>query len=87
MNRGKPDTFAVKYYCYNIVWVEWHQYVYNAIAREKELKGYTKEKKLALIEEANPNWHFLNVELCGVWPPDAELLEAVGKMPKENELA
>ncbi|MBK9017842.1 MAG: GIY-YIG nuclease family protein [Saprospiraceae bacterium] len=86
LNRGNPDTFAGKYYCYNIIWVEWHQYVYNAIAREKELKEFTREQKLALIAETNPGWRFLNTELCGMWPPNEELLEAVGKVPKENEL-
>ena len=48
-------------------------------------KGFTKEKKLALIAEAYHEWRFLKTKLCGIWPPNDELLEAVGKLPKENE--
>ena len=35
-NRGKPETFPGRYYCYNLVYYEWYQYVLNALAREKE---------------------------------------------------
>jgi putative endonuclease len=33
------------------VWFERYQYVRNAIAREKEIKTWTRAKKIALIEE------------------------------------
>lgn len=69
MNRGNPRTFAGRYYCYNLVYFEEFQYVYNAIAREKEIKGWRKEKKLILMETKNPDWFFLNAEVCGDWPP------------------
>jgi putative endonuclease len=84
-NRGKPDTFAGKYYCYNLVYCEWHQYIYNAIAREKELKNGSRQQKEALIDERNPERRFLNSEVCGVWPPNKELLDAVARMPKEEK--
>jgi putative endonuclease len=71
-NRGKPETFAGKYYCYNLVYSEWHQYVYNAIARENELKGWSREKKEQLITEFNPDWKFSNKDFCGEWPPAYE---------------
>jgi putative endonuclease len=83
-NRGNKDNFAGKYYCFNLVWYEWHQYVYNAIGREKQLKEFTRQQKEALIAETNPQWHFLNEEICGVWPPSAELLEVLGKEEKED---
>lgn len=54
-NRGKPETFAGKFWCFNLIWYEWHQYVLNAIAREKEIKSWLREKKIALIEEHNPD--------------------------------
>jgi putative endonuclease len=38
------------------VWFEGFQYVQNAIAREKELKGWSRAKKIALIESSNPAW-------------------------------
>jgi len=39
MNRGDHKTFAGKYYCYNLIYLEEFQYIYNAIAIEKEIKG------------------------------------------------
>ena len=69
MNRGKPETFAGKYYCYNLIYFEEFSYIYNAIAREKEIKGWRKEKKLKLINTKNPDWFFLKAEIFGVWPP------------------
>ncbi len=58
-NRGNPETFAGKYYCYNLLYWEGFQYVKQAIAREKEIKGWTREKKAALIATTNPKWQFL----------------------------
>jgi putative endonuclease len=68
-NRGDPKTFAGKYYCYNLVYFEYFPYINNAIRREKEIKGWSRKKKMALIKTMNPNWTFLNVEVCGEWPP------------------
>jgi len=69
MNRGDPKIFAGRYYCYNLIYFEEFQYVYDAIAREKEIKGWRKEKKLKLINTKNPDWFFLNAEVCRGWPP------------------
>jgi hypothetical protein len=38
------------------VYYECYQYVAQAIAREKQLKGWRREKKLWLIERLNPTW-------------------------------
>ncbi|WP_425390075.1 GIY-YIG nuclease family protein [Ekhidna sp.] len=65
-NRGKSKTWAGKYYCYNLVWYERHQYVTNAIDREHEIKKWRREKKNNLIEAMNPDWKFLNKEI-GAW--------------------
>ncbi|GAB4030840.1 GIY-YIG nuclease family protein [Spirosoma gilvum] len=64
-NKGKPETFAGKYCCYNLVYWEPHQYVLNAIDREKEIKKWRREKKEALIREFNPEMRFLNKEIMG----------------------
>ena len=74
-NRGKPKSFTGKYYCYNLVYYEWHQYILNAIAREKELKYWLRAKKAVLISEANPEWKFFNAFVCGEWPPKNEIEE------------
>ncbi|MCB0576019.1 MAG: GIY-YIG nuclease family protein [Saprospiraceae bacterium] len=71
-NRGKYKTFAGRYWRYNLVYYEWYQYVLNAIAREKEIKNWLRVKKIALIEERNPEWKFFNAEICGHWPPKFE---------------
>lgn len=60
-NRGKPDSFAGKYYCYKLIYWERFEYIQHAIAREKELKGWTREKKTALIATTNPRWDFLKL--------------------------
>lgn len=59
-NRGNPKTFAGRYYCYNLIYYEVYQYVNEAIAREKELKKWSRKKKVALINPSNPNWNSLN---------------------------
>ena len=62
-NQGKSATFAGKYCCYNLVYWEHHQYVLNAIEREKEIKKWRREKKEVLIREFNTEWTFLNTEI------------------------
>jgi putative endonuclease len=55
----KGDTsskFAKAYGLMNLVWFEEFSNMRDAIACEKKLKGWRREKKLALIERTNPNW-------------------------------
>ena len=68
LNRGSSKSFAGKYYCSNLLYYEVYQYVYNAMDREKEIKGWTRIKKLNLIKSENPKLKFLNNEIM-VWPP------------------
>ncbi len=42
----------------------------NAIAREKEIKGWRRQKKIELIKTINPKLEFLNAELFDEWPPE-----------------
>jgi putative endonuclease len=58
-NRGSTETFAGRYFCYNLVHIEKYPDVSAAIAREKELKGWTRAKKDALIAVDNPEWAFI----------------------------
>lgn len=62
-NKGNKKTFAGKYYCYNLVYYEHFSHIEYAIAREKEIKKWRREKKIALIESTNPSWKFLNEEI------------------------
>lgn len=62
-SKNLKNTFAGKYNCLYLVHYEWYQYVLDAIAREKEIKGWSRLKKEKLIEENNPDWKFLNEEI------------------------
>lgn len=48
--------FTAKYHCTRLVWCEEHSDVRAAIAREKQIKGWLRAKKIALIESINPRW-------------------------------
>jgi putative endonuclease len=74
LERGKPETHAGKYFCYNLLFYEEFKYVQAAIEREKEIKKWRREKKEVLIRSFNPEWKILNKELFGQWPlPEHEL--------------
>ena len=55
-NRGNEQTFAGKYFCYNLIYYEGFNYINEAIAREKEIKGWRREKKLTLINAFKATW-------------------------------
>jgi putative endonuclease len=55
----KAGTFTARYKITRLVYCEEFQYINNAIAREKELKHWTRAQKIALIEAANPTWEEL----------------------------
>ena len=56
----KGDSFANKYNCGEIIYYEVFQYVNEAIAREKQLKKWSRKKKEELITSYNRLWLTLN---------------------------
>lgn len=56
---GEIEGFASKYRCDRLVYYESFDDVHKAIGREKQLKGWTRAKKIALIESSNPRWEDL----------------------------
>ena len=58
-NKGKPETFAGKYYCYKLLYYETYSDVNQAIAREKEIKDWNRSKKKELISQLNPHFDFI----------------------------
>ena len=53
---GIFEGFTKKYRVHKLVYCEnWHD-VKDALRREKQLKGWTREKKKALIGTVNPEW-------------------------------
>ena len=53
------SSHSAKYNTTRLVHAEEFSYVLDAIAREKELKGWRREKKVALINAKNPTWRDL----------------------------
>jgi putative endonuclease len=51
-----PSSFTRRYKIHKLVYWQTFRYVYSAIAREKQLKGWRREKKRALVEKHNPQW-------------------------------
>jgi putative endonuclease len=64
------SRFTSTYTVHRLVHMERFQYVNNAIRREKELKGWSREKKVALIEETNPSWRDLSRDFGKQFKPD-----------------
>ncbi len=67
--------FTSKYKCYRLVYFEAFANVETAIAREKEIKGWRREKKDKLVESMNPGWKDLATDwypegLLRDWTPD-----------------
>ncbi|MBT1180210.1 GIY-YIG nuclease family protein [Bifidobacterium vespertilionis] len=59
------DGFTARYNVSKLVYMETAPDPVAAIAREKQLKGWTRAKKNALIEAANPEWRDLWPDLAG----------------------
>ena len=87
---GSLPGFTETYNCNRLVLFERYQYVNNAIKREKQIKGWTRAKKLALIEEINPTWADLSEE-WGKQTADPPLRSGRqrggGRQPVEQRLA
>jgi putative endonuclease len=56
---GEIEGFSTTYQCDRLVYWESFDEVLKAIDREKQLKGWRRAKKIALIESVNPRWEDL----------------------------
>ena len=54
-----PSSFTARYNLHKLVYYEGFQSIVEAIKREKELKGKSRNKKLDLIIGFNPEWNDL----------------------------
>ena len=60
-HRNKlADGFTKKYNVCKLVYFDCTTDVKSAIAREKQIKGWTRQKKDDLVKEANPEWEDLS---------------------------
>ena len=58
-----PKSFTARYNIYKLVYFEAFHSIEEAIDREKQVKKYRREKKLALIDQLNPDWNDLFEEV------------------------
>ena len=58
--NGLVDGFTKKYHVHKLIYFEYTDDVLAAIAREKQIKGWTRKKKNDLIESINPQWQDLS---------------------------
>jgi putative endonuclease len=63
--------FTSRYNLTRLVYYEYFAYPGTAIAREKEIKGWRRSKKINLIESMNPRWHDLAESWTDVYKPAA----------------
>jgi putative endonuclease len=66
---GEIDGFTKKYNINRLLYYEIFEHIGNAIAREKQVKAWTRAKRIALIKSMNPTWQ----DLAESWGGKAEL--------------
>lgn len=67
-HKGKLiDGFTKKYNVNKLVYFQEFNYIDEAIAGEKKIKGWTRIKKIKLIESMNPTWKDLFPELLKIF--------------------
>ena len=54
--KEQIEGFTKKYHIHKLVYYEEYSEINDAIAREKQLKCWTRAKKNWLVETKNPNW-------------------------------
>ncbi len=57
--EGLTPGFTSRYGCKLLVWYEGYERMDDAIAREKQIKGGSRARKIALIQAMNPEWRDL----------------------------
>jgi putative endonuclease len=93
--EGKVSSFTAKYRIHRLVYFETFRNARAAIAREKQIKSWTREKRTELIQAANATW----IDLASGWfppyprkaGPSASLgmtgFGREGKAPQQNKVA
>ena len=59
------DGFTKRYNLHLLAWFEETPNIRAAIAREKQIKGWARAKKVALVEAMNPEWKDLSLRFLG----------------------
>jgi putative endonuclease len=67
---GTGSEFTARYEVSRLVYFECFQYVNKAIAREKQIKGLARAKKVKIIESLNPSWRDLSQDFAEIYKPE-----------------
>ena len=59
------SKFTSKYNITRLAYYEYYSDIRDAIAREKQVKGWRRAKKIALVESVNPDWQDLSAGWYG----------------------
>jgi putative endonuclease len=72
------EGFTQNYKVHRLVYDETYDHALTAINREKQLKGWRRRKKIALVEKANPRWQ----DIAEQWGREIRLRgESLGRTP------
>lgn len=61
--NGLGSVFVKKFNVHKLVYYEIGDNIHSTIAREKQIKGGSRRKKIALINNLNPEWKDLYEEI------------------------
>jgi putative endonuclease len=64
-HRNSASGFTTRYHITRLVYFETTSNAMSAISREKQIKGWVRERKIALIKSTNPTWD----DLAESWFP------------------
>jgi putative endonuclease len=62
--QGEVPGFTRRYNIKQLVYFKIHGCATTAIQREKRMKKWNRDWKVRLIEQENPNWRDLYIEIC-----------------------
>ena len=62
-SHANPKSFTAKYNVTRLVYYENTNDVFSAIEREKQIKGWNRKRKEALVESVNPGWKDLTSQV------------------------
>ena len=57
------SIFTARYKAYSLIYFEEYPNIQEAIAREKQIKSWSRKRKFALIDQENPTWRTMNNEI------------------------
>jgi putative endonuclease len=63
--QANPHSFTARYNVHKLVYFEAAGSMFEAIRREKQIKGWLRRKKVALIEAKNARWEDLSSIVIG----------------------